>query len=196
MNRPGRDHDAFQSARLSIEPAHVGAGVLMIKFTRLAGAGGSRPPHLGLRAIALGGLGGFLGIGVLALLGGSLGVMLLLGSFGASCVLLFGYPDAPFAQPLNVVGGHVICAVIGLAAVHWLGVNPWSLALAVGASIAAMMATRTVHPPAGSNPVIVFLSHPGWSFVVFPVLCGALLLVLIALLYNNVVRKTRYPVYW
>jgi CBS-domain-containing membrane protein len=168
----------------------------MIKFKRLAGAGGSRPPHLGLRAIALGGLGGFLGIGVLAVLGGSLGVMLLLGSFGASCVLLFGYPDAPFAQPLNVVGGHVICAVIGLAAVHWLGVNPWSLALAVGASIAAMMATRTVHPPAGSNPVIVFLGHPGWSFVVFPVLCGALLLVLIALLYNNFVRKTRYPVYW
>jgi CBS-domain-containing membrane protein len=168
----------------------------MIKLKPLAGGGGSRPPHLGWRAIALGGLGGFLGIGVLALLGGSLGVMLLLGSFGASCVLLFGYPDAPFAQPLNVVGGHVICAVIGLAAVHWLGVNPWSLALAVGASIAAMMATRTVHPPAGSNPVIVFLGHPGWGFVIFPVLCGALLLVLIALLYNNVVRKTPYPVYW
>jgi hypothetical protein len=63
----------------------------MIKrLGRLRGAGGSRPPHLGLRAIALGGLGGFLGIGLLALLGGSLGVLLLLGSFGASCVLLFG----------------------------------------------------------------------------------------------------------
>jgi CBS-domain-containing membrane protein len=75
----------------------------VIKLKRFAGAGGSRPPHLGLRPIVLGGLGGFLGIGALALLGGSLGVALLLGSFGASCVLLFGYPDAPFAQPLNVV---------------------------------------------------------------------------------------------
>jgi CBS-domain-containing membrane protein len=162
----------------------------------LRSAGGSRPAHLGLRVILLGGLGGFLGIGALALLGGSLGVMLLLGSFGASCVLLFGYPEAPFAQPMNVVGGHVICALIGLAALHALGDHPWVLALAVGTSIAAMMATRTVHPPAGSNPVIVFLSHPGWSFLIFPVLSGALILVLIALLYNNAVRKGTYPHYW
>ena len=83
---------------------------------RCRGAGGKRPPHLGVRAILLGGLGGFLAIGALALLGGSLNVLLLLGSFGASCVLLFGYPDAPFAQPINVIGGHVICTVIGLAA--------------------------------------------------------------------------------
>jgi CBS-domain-containing membrane protein len=58
--------------------------------------------------------------------------MLLLGSFGASCVLVFGYPDAPFAQPMNVVGGHIICTVIGLAALHLLGPHAWSLALAVG----------------------------------------------------------------
>jgi CBS-domain-containing membrane protein len=163
---------------------------------RLRGAGGSRPPYPGLRAIVLGGLGGFLAIGALALLGGSLGVLLLLGSFGASCVLLFGYPEAPFAQPMNVIGGHVICALIGLAALHGLGAHPWALALAVGAAIAAMMATRTVHPPAGSNPVIVFLAHSGWSFLLFPVLGGALILVCIAFFYNNAVRKTPYPQYW
>ena len=104
-------------------------------------------------------------VGALAFLGRSLDVMLLLGSFGASCVLLFVYPDAPFAQPMNVVGGHVICTVVGLAASHWIGPQPWVLALAVGCSIAAMMATRTVHPPAGSNPVIVFLGHSGWGFL-------------------------------
>lgn len=163
---------------------------------RLPGAGGSRPPHLGLRAIALGGLGGFLAIGALALLGGSLGVVLLLGSFGASCVLLFGYPEAPFAQPANVVGGHAISALIGLTALHVFGSQPWSLALAVGVSIAVMMATRTVHPPAGSNPVIVFLGHSAWSFLLFPVLSGAVILVLIALLFNNAVRKAPYPHYW
>ena len=165
-------------------------------FKRFRGAGGSRPAHLGLRAVMLGSIGGFLAIGALALLSGSLSVLLLLGSFGASCVLLFGYPEAPFAQPMNCVGGHVICALIGLAAFHWLGAHPWSLALAVGGSIAAMMATRTVHPPAGSNPVIIFLGHSGWGFILFPVLSGALILVLIALLYNNVVRKTPYPNYW
>jgi CBS-domain-containing membrane protein len=169
----------------------------MTKFLeRGRGAGGKRPPHLGARAILLGGLGGFLAIGALAFLSRSLDVMLLLGSFGASCVLLFGYPDAPFAQPANVIGGHVICTVIGLAALHWLGPQPWVLALAVGCSIAAMMATRTVHPPAGSNPVIVFLGHSGWGFLLFPVVSGALILVLIAWAYNNAVRKTPYPHYW
>jgi CBS-domain-containing membrane protein len=169
----------------------------MMSFVqRCRGAGGKRPAHLGVRAMLLGGLGGFLAIGALALLGGRLDVTLLLGSFGASCVLLFGYPDAPFAQPTNVIGGHVICTAIGLAALHWIGPQPWVLALAVGLAIAAMMATRTVHPPAGSNPVIVFLGHSGWGFFLFPVFIGAVILVLIALLYNNAVRKTPYPVYW
>jgi CBS-domain-containing membrane protein len=163
---------------------------------RCRGAGGKRPPHLGVRAILLGGLGGLLAIGALELLSGNLNVTLLLGSFGASCVLLFGYPDAPFAQPMNVIGGHIICAAIGLAALHWIGPQPWVLALAVGSSIAIMMATRTVHPPAGSNPVIVFLGHPGWGFFLFPVLSGALILVLVAWVYNNCVRKTAYPAYW
>jgi CBS-domain-containing membrane protein len=169
----------------------------MINFIqRCRGAGGKRPAHLGARAILLGGLGGFLAIGVLAVLGSRLDVTLLLGSFGASCVLVFGYPEAPFAQPMNVVGGHIICTVIGLAALHWLGPQPWALALAVGCSIAVMMVTRTVHPPAGSNPVIVFLSHSGWGFLLFPVVSGALILVLIGYLYNNAVRKTPYPLYW
>jgi len=160
------------------------------------GAGAQRLAHPGARAILLGGVGGFLAIGALALLSSRLDVTLLLGSFGASCVLVFGYPDAPFAQPTNVIGSHVICTVIGLAAFHWLGPQPWVLALAVGCSIAAMMATRTVHPPAGSNPVIVFLGHSGWSFLLFPVASGALILLLIGYVYNNAVRKTPYPQYW
>ena len=166
------------------------------RFKRIRGAGGKRPAPPAVREVLLGALGGMLAIGALALLSGSLDVMLLLGSFGASCVLLFGYPEAPFAQPMNVIGGHVICTVIGLAALHVLGPQPWVLALAVGAAIAAMMATRTVHPPAGSNPVIVFLGHAGWGFVLFPVVSGALILVLIAWAYNNAVRKTPYPLYW
>ena len=168
----------------------------MGNFRRLRGAGGLRPAHPDVRVVLLGGLGGAVAIATLVLLSGGFDLTLLLGSFGASCVLLFGYPDAPFAQPANVIGGHLLCTVIGLAALHWLGPHPWALALAVGSSMAAMMATRTVHPPAGSNPVIIFLGHPGWGFVLFPVLSGALILVLIAWLYNNAVRKTPYPHYW
>jgi CBS-domain-containing membrane protein len=155
-----------------------------------------RTPRHGLPAIALAGVGGFLAITALSLLGSILGVILLLGSFGASCVLVFGYPEAPFAQPANVIGGHVICTLIGLALLHFCGAHAGSLGLAVGASIAAMMATGTVHPPAGSNPVIVFLAQPGWNFILFPVLTGVLVLVLIAFLYNNAVRKATYPHYW
>jgi CBS-domain-containing membrane protein len=169
----------------------------MRKFLqRCRGAGGRRHPQLGIRAVLLGGLGGCLAIAVLAFVGGRLDVTLLPGSFGASCGLLFGYPDGPFAQPVNVIAGHVICSGIGLAALHWIGPQPWALALAVGCAIAVMMATRTVHPPAGSNPVIVYLGHSGWGFLLFPVVSGALILVLIALVFNNAVRKTPYPQYW
>jgi CBS-domain-containing membrane protein len=168
----------------------------MSDFIRpLPGAGVARPSRPALRAVLLGGIGGFIGIGVLSYLGAGVSVNLLLGSFGASCVLLFGFPEAPFSQPLNVLGGHLICTLIGLAAFHWLGPTPWALSLAVGVAIAIMMATRTVHPPAGSNPVIVFLGHAPWSFVLFPVLSGALVLVLIALIYNNLTGKKPYPLY-
>jgi CBS-domain-containing membrane protein len=165
-------------------------------FLRIRGTGGSRPKLPTTAAIAWAGVGGFLGIVTLALVGAGLELTLLLGSFGASCVLLFGYPEVPFAQPANVVCGHFLSAAVGLFFLHVCGPQPWSLGLAVGVAIAAMMATRTVHPPAGSNPVIVFLSHPGWGFLFFPVLAGAVLLTLVALLFHSVVRKRNYPLYW
>jgi CBS-domain-containing membrane protein len=163
---------------------------------RIRGTTGSRPAFPTAGAITWAGVGGFLGILTLALVGARLDLTLLLGSFGASCVLLFGYPEVPFAQPANVVLGHFISAAVGLFFLHVCGPHAWSLGLAVGVAIVAMMATRTVHPPAGSNPVIVFLSHPGWGFLLFPVLAGAVPLTLVALLFHAVVRKRRYPVYW
>lgn len=72
----------------------------------------------------------------------------------------------------------------------------WSVALAVGAATATMMATRTVHPPAGSNPVIVVLGQPDWDFLFLPTLFGAVLVVAVALVYNNATRDARYPKYW
>jgi CBS-domain-containing membrane protein len=70
------------------------------------------------------------------------------------------------------------------------------MALATATAVALMMATRTTHPPAGSNPVIVFLTQPGWEFLLFPTAVGVAVLLLTALIYNNVAREPRYPKYW
>jgi CBS-domain-containing membrane protein len=165
-------------------------------LTKLRGDSAALPPRAPGKAVALAFIGGFLAIAILALLAQSLQVALLLGSFGASCVLVFGYPDVPFSQPRNVIIGHVLSTLIGLAFVHFCGPHWWSVALAVGTAIAAMMITRTVHPPAGSNPVIVFLMKPAWDFALFPTLTGAVILVLVALFYHNLTRESRWPKYW
>ncbi len=163
---------------------------------KLKGDGAKLPPQPTRRAVALAWLGGFLAIAAVTLLSRSLQMALVLGSFGASCVLCFGFPDVPFAQPRNVVLGHVLSSFIGLVFLSLLGPTWLSVSLAVGTAIAAMMATRTVHPPAGSNPVIIFLGSPSWQFLLFPTLAGALVVVAVALMYNNATRATRYPKYW
>jgi len=165
-------------------------------LTKFRGDSAALPPRAPAKAVSLAFVGGFLAIAVIALLAQSLHVALVLGSFGASCVLVFGYPDVPFSQPRNVIVGHVLSTVIGLAFVHFCGPHWWSVALAVGSAIAAMMLTRTVHPPAGSNPVIVFLMKPAWDFALFPTLTGAVILVLVALIYHNTTRESRWPKYW
>lgn len=163
---------------------------------KLRGDNAALPPAHSMRVIVVAGLGGFIAISVIALLTTNLQAMLVLGSFGASCVLVFGFPDAPFSQPRNVIAGHFISSFIGLLCLLLFGPVWWSVAIAVGLAIAAMMVTRTVHPPAGSNPVIVFLTQPGWEFLLTPTLAGAVILVLVALLYNNLSREARYPKYW
>jgi len=154
------------------------------------------PPRANTRAIVMAAIGGALAITVLGIFGLVLENAVLLGSLGATCVLLFGYPDAPFSQPRNIVFGHLISSFIGLTLVTILGYHVWVLALALALAIAAMMFTRAVHPPAGSNPVIIFLLHPTWSFLIFPTLVGALLVLVVGLFYLNVVRTEKYPKYW
>jgi len=165
-------------------------------LSKLRGDRADLPPKPSSRNVLLAWLGGFLAIAAVAALTDALSAVLVLGSFGASCVLVFGYPDVPFSQPRNVIAGHLFSSAIGLAFLHVFGPSWWAVALAVGTAIAVMMVTRTVHPPAGSNPVIVFLSQPGWSFLLFPTLIGALVIVGVALAYNNATRTARYPKYW
>ena len=163
---------------------------------KLRGEGIALPPKPSIKEIMLAWLGGFAAIALVAGLAQNLQIMLVLGSFGASCVLLFGFPEAPFSQPRNLIAGHFLSSLVGLIFLTLCGPTWWSVAMAVGTAIALMMATRTVHPPAGSNPVIVFLTQPGWDFLLFPTLIGALLVGLVALIYNNLSRNDRYPKYW
>lgn len=163
---------------------------------KLKGDGAPLPPQPTNKSVAFAWLGGFLAIAAVATLTDYLSVALVLGSFGASCVLVFGYPDVPFSQPRNVIAGHFISSLVGMVFLAAFGPTWWSVAMAVGTAIALMMLTRTVHPPAGSNPVIIFLSQPAWGFLLFPTLIGAVVVVAVALVYNNATRDTRYPKYW
>lgn len=163
---------------------------------KVKGDGQALPPMPSKQAIGLAALGGVLAIALVAGLTEGFDELFIIGSFGATCVLVFGYPDVPFSQPRNVVGGHFLSTLTGLVFLEVFDAHWWSVALAVGAAIAVMMATRTVHPPAGSNPVIVVLGVPDWDYLWFPTLVGAVLIVVVALIYNNMTREARYPKYW
>jgi CBS-domain-containing membrane protein len=135
------------------------------------------------------GFGGFLTIGLLATINASEALPLLIAPFGASCVLVFGVPASPFARARNVIGGHLVAAFMGLAAVSLLGAGPPGIAAGVGLAIAAMMLTDTVHPPAGANPIVVALTGAGWPFLAAPVLVGAGAIVVMGLAYRRLVAE-------
>ncbi|USP13302.1 HPP family protein [Vibrio gazogenes] len=161
--------------------------------------GGSLPPRPSLLQLSKGLVGGTLGILCLCLLGQYSGVPWLMAPFGATCVILFAAPTSPLAQPRNVIGGHLITASVGLAALYGLGDSYIVMSVAVGVAIMAMQFLRAVHPPAGANPIVIILagkSVVGLSFLFTPVLVGSVLLVLIASLVNNYGVKDGWPIYW
>ncbi|AOW84129.1 HPP family protein [Vibrio mimicus] len=126
------------------------------------------------------GVGAFLAIGLLTFLDSTLtNVALLMAPFGATAVLVFGVPDSPLAQPKNVIFGHLITAFVGIFFTQFIGVSPLSLALATGVAVSAMLLTKTTHPPAGANPLLIMLAGQSWTFLVTPVLLGAVLIVLV-----------------
>jgi CBS-domain-containing membrane protein len=146
---------------------------------------------------AFGFLGGFLAIGAISLLGHATSSPLVIAPFGASSVLLFGAPDSAFAQPRNLVFEHLLSTAVGLA-VYWLaGPGIWQMALSVGLALALMQLARCVHPPAGADPLVIMLSgNASVGFFFVPVLSGVCALLVIALLFNNLVRGRRWPERW
>lgn len=154
------------------------------------------PKRPSVRVALLSGLGAFLGIAALDFLTRANAVPWIVGSFGASCMLVFGLPESPLAQPRNVLVGHLLGSSIGLLFWWAFGDFWWGLPAAVWCTISVMMLTRTVHPPAVSNPVIIFLSNPSPALLIGQTVSGALLLILIGFCYNHYVRRIHYPRYW
>jgi CBS-domain-containing membrane protein len=143
-----------------------------------------------------GALSGTLAVLAILLVTKFAGHPLLIGSFGASAVLLFGASESPLAQPRNLVGGHVFSSLVAVSLVALCGSGPLSISLAVGLSILVMYLTRTIHPPGGATALIGVQGHAGPYFILVPVLAGALILLVVALFTNNVVHHRQYPKNW
>lgn len=149
-------------------------------------------------------LGAFVGIFLIALLQ-SLNLpvsenVFLIGSFGASSVLVYGAIQSPLAQPRNLIGGHVVSAIAGVTVAQLLPDIIWLTApFAVASSIVLMQVTRTLHPPGGATALIAVSSGTkiaamGYWYVLSPVLSGCLILFVVALVFNNMTPRRHYPV--
>ena len=120
--------------------------------------------------------------------------LFLAGSFGSSMVLLFGFPESPFAQPKNVFFGHLVTALSGVIFVQFIPLPIFiSIALSVGVGIFFMIILDVVHPPAGGNPIIVIIGSVSYDYLIFPIISGCLIIIIIAIIVNKFILKKSYP---
>lgn len=174
-------------------------------FLKVKG-GAQAPPGVGLSEVLWSWLGSTIGIGVCAYLSSNYfepkELTLIIGSFGASAVLVYGAIKSPLAQPRNLVGGHIISALVGVASFKIFGSTLWiAAALGVSLAVAAMLITRTLHPPGGATALIAVIGGKkihdlGFLYAVLPVGAGAVILLMVALIVNNLAKERKYPEYW
>jgi CBS-domain-containing membrane protein len=147
-------------------------------------------------------IGAFVGIGLIGYIQNSYlpanDNSFLVGSFGATAVLIYGVVNSPLAQPRNLIGGHVLSALLGVT-VNYLVPIPWlAAALAVSGSIVLMQVTKTLHPPGGATALIAVIGSEdikrlGYLYVLNPILTGVGILLIVALLFNNITVNRSYP---
>ena len=164
------------------------------------------PPVVNLSEIMWSWLGAFLGIAVVALISykvlEGIGLTMIIGSFGASAVLIYGAIKSPLAQPRNLLGGHVLSAFIGVTSYQLLHSQIWlAAAVAVATAIAFMHMTKTLHPPGGATALIAVIGGEsvhklGYLYAVIPTAVGASIMLAVALLVNNIPKSRRYPEFW
>jgi len=156
----------------------------------------------------LGGVGAGVTFGILAyitfqsILSDSIYGLWLATSFGSTVVVVFGYPDNEFAQPKNVLLGHLLCAFVGIIFVTLFKISQdrsiffLSIGFAVGIAVMLMMAFKITHPPAGGNTIVVMLAQDSFQYLIFPILVGAITILIGGVIYNRFILKKNYPVKW
>jgi len=173
---------------------------------KMRGTTRGSPPRVSTAEILWSWLGAFLGIGTVAaveqaFLAGT-DHLLMIGSLGASAVLVYGAPRSPLAQPRNLVGGHMLSALIGVLCFQVLHPIPGlAEAVAVASAVALMHWTRTLHPPGGATALIAVIGSDelhalGYLYVLAPAGLGAVILLVVGLLVNNASANRRYPELW
>ena len=156
----------------------------------------------------LAGVGAGVTIGVLAyitfqsILAGTVYGLWIAASFGSSVVVVFGYPDNEFAQPKNVLFGHLICTFVGIIFVTLFEISQdrtiffLAIGIAVGLSVMLMMALKITHPPAGGNTIVVMLAQDSFQYLIFPIMVGAVTIIIGGVIYNRFILKKNYPKKW
>ena len=118
----------------------------------------------------------------------------IIASFGSSMVLLFGYPESPFAQPKNVFFGHLLTALVGMFFLHFIPLPIFIIIpLAVGFGVGLMILLNVTHPPAGGNPIIVIIGSVSIDYLLSPVISGSIIIIIFAIVLNRLILKKKYP---
>jgi CBS-domain-containing membrane protein len=168
--------------------------------------GAKSPPGVGFTEILWSWAGAVIGIGICSYLSSTYfeprDLTLIIGSVGASAVLVYGAIKSPLAQPRNLVGGHIVSGLIGTACYQLFGGTVWiAAAMAVSCAIVAMLATKTLHPPGGATALIAVIGgtkihNLGYLYAFLPAGAGAVVLLVVALVVNNFSKNRKYPEYW
>ena len=118
----------------------------------------------------------------------------LIASFGSSMVLLFGYPESPFAQPKNIFFGHLSTSVVGIIFLNLIPLPIYiTIPFAVGIGVGLMILLNVTHPPAGGNPIIVIIGSVSLDYLITPIIIGSLIILVFGIILNRLILKKKYP---
>ena len=120
--------------------------------------------------------------------------LFLVASFGSTMVLLYGYPESPFAQPKNIFFGHLLTSIVGVIFVNFVPVPIYiMIPLAVGFGVFFMILAGVTHPPAGGNPIIVIIGSASFSYIISPIIVGSAIVLIFGVVLNRFILKKEYP---
>ena len=150
----------------------------------------------------LAGIGTGLIIGILAyityesILSGAAYGLWFMASFGSTVINVFGFPKNRNSQPKNVLFGHLLSALVGIIFITFFEASFITLGLAVGVATMLMLALKIAHPPAGGTVIMVMIGDVSFHFLIFPVMVGAITIIIGGIIYNRLLLKRKYPLSW